>query len=128
MSTVSITHRGSFESALGQLRRQLQELDKVNDPTELTAAVAAAASGAAPTTGIASLTSGVLGRRESTATGGVAPVYAGTVAAVGTMVESAQAHIKAARQSVEAAITDLEQLLRGIDGADSTGVRGIGAA
>lgn len=127
MSQITIQHRGSFESALGQLRRQLDELDKVNDSSALTAAVAAAAAGTGPTTGLAGLTAG-LGRRESTATGGVAPVYAGTVAAVGTLVVAAQAHIKAARQSVEAAITDLEQLLRGIDGADETGVRGIGAA
>lgn len=126
MSTVSITHRSSFQQQVGQLRRLLSDLDKANDPAEFTAAVAAA-SGAAPTTGLASLTSGVLGRREPTATGGPAPVYAGTVAAVSAFTEAAQAHIASARESVAAAVQDLEALLRGIDGADQGGVRGIEA-
>lgn len=126
MSTVSITHRSSFQQQVGQLRRLLSDLDKANDPAEFTAAVAAAASGAAPD-GLASLTAG-LGRREPTATGAAAPVYAGTVAAVGTMTEAAQAHIKAARQSVAAAISDLESLLSRLDDTDTTAAAKIGAS
>ncbi|CAM3777985.1 hypothetical protein H7J08_01005 [Mycobacterium frederiksbergense] len=126
-STITIQHRGGFESTLGKLRAKLDELDRANDPAEFTAALNAAASGAAPTAGLASLTAG-LGRREPTATGAAAPVYAGTVAAVGTMTEAAQAHIKAARQSVAAAISDLESLLSRLDDTDTTAAAKIGAS
>ncbi len=120
-STVSITHRGGFEAGLGRLRGLLQELDKA-DPRAFTEALAAAASGTAsgPLRGI--------GAGEATATGGAAPVYQGAVDAVTVLVDDAGKHIAAARESVSAAISDLEALLRGVDGADEVGVRGIGAA
>lgn len=123
-NTVTIADRGGMRALLARLRGLLGELGKADDGgAHLTEALAAAASG--KSTG---LLGGITNGTEPTADGGCAPVYVDVVASTGQLIDGAGKHIAAARASVQAAISDMERLLSGIDGADDAGAAGVRAA
>lgn len=122
-NTVTIADRGGMRALLVRLRDLLDELDAADDSAPLTEALAAAACG--KSTG---LLGGITGALEPTADGSCAPVYAEVAGAVNGVITAAGKHIAAARASVQAAISDMERLVSGIDGTDDAGAVGVRAA
>lgn len=116
-STITIQDREGFAAQLNQLRDAAAAIKALKGGEDVMAEITAAAS----------VRQGLIRFGPASEGSSPAPVYAGTVAAMGELVGAVDSQVSAARSSLESVVADMEKLLKSVNSVDQSAAGRIGA-